>query len=170
MWGFPTWDAGGCGIITLILGEIFYGVKHMFWGEYAHQLDSKGRLIIPARYRPYLSQDAVLTRGLDRNLVVYPQDSWKAVSEQLGQMPITHPTARALRRLLFSGAVQLSLDRQGRVSIPTYLRDYASLNGTVLIIGMETFIEIWQPDGWRQTLDDVSSKLAEAENLFNFSV
>jgi len=142
----------------------------MFWGEYAHQLDNKGRLIIPARHRSYLSQDAVLTRGIDRNLVIYPQDTWRSVSEQLNQMPIAHPTSRALRRLLFSGAVQLSLDRQGRVLIPTYLRDYASLNSTVLIVGMEAFIELWQPESWRRALDGVSTRLAESENLFNFGL
>ena len=142
----------------------------MFWGEYTHQLDNKGRLIIPARYRSCLSQEAVLTRGIDRNLVIYPQATWKILSEQLNQLPIAQPTARALRRLLFSGAIQLSLDRQGRVLIPTYLRDYASLNGTVLIVGMETFIELWQPENWRQALDGVSTQLAEAENLFNFSL
>ena len=142
----------------------------MFWGEYSHQLDSKGRLIIPARYRPHLSQNAVLTRGMDRNLVIYPHDVWNAVSEQLNEMPITHPTARALRRLLFSGAVPLSLDRQGRVSIPSYLREYASLADEVLVVGMETFVELWQPDNWRQALDGVSDTLAEAESLFKFSL
>ena len=142
----------------------------MFWGEYAHQMDSKGRLIIPARYRSYLTKEAVLTRGIDRNLVIYPQEAWQSVSEQINQMPITHPTARALRRLLFSGAVRLSLDRQGRILIPTYLRDYASLHNTVLVVGMESFIELWQPENWRQTLDGVSTKLAEVENLLNFGL
>jgi MraZ protein len=142
----------------------------MFWGEFSHHLDSKGRLIIPARYRPHLSHGAVLTRGIDRNLVVYPQDAWRVVSEQLNQMPITHRTARALRRLLFSGAVELSLDRQGRVLVPAYLRDYASLDGEVLIIGMETYIEIWHPKSWQQTLDRVSSTLEESEALLKLSI
>lgn len=135
----------------------------MFWGEFAHQLDKKGRLIIPARYRRQLSKGSILTRGIDRNLVIYPQEAWRTVSEQLNQLPITDPTARALRRLLFSGAVELSLDRQGRVLIPAYLRDYASLDGEVLVVGMETYVELWQPESWRQTLDGVSNTLAEAE-------
>jgi transcriptional regulator MraZ len=137
----------------------------MFWGEFSHHLDDKGRLIIPARFRPQLAPQAILTRGLDHNLVIYPQDSWRTLSEQLNQMPITHPTARALRRLLFSGAVELSLDRQGRILIPSYLRAYASLDGEVLIAGMETFLELWEPGSWRTTLDDVSQTLAEAESL-----
>jgi transcriptional regulator MraZ len=142
----------------------------MFWGEFSHHLDEKGRLIIPARYRPQLSQGAILTRGLDRNLVIYPHDAWQTVSERLNQMPITHPTARALRRLLFSGAVEFSLDRQGRILIPSYLRDYASLNSEVLIAGMETFLEIWEPSSWRQTLEGVPHALAEAKHMLELGI
>jgi MraZ protein len=142
----------------------------MFWGEYAHHLDDKGRLIIPARFRPHLKQGAILTRGLDRNLVIYPQEAWQAVSEHLNQMPITHPTSRALRRLLFSGAVELSLDRQGRALIPGYLRDYASLDGEVLVAGMETFLELWQPARWQATLDGVSHTLADSEQLLKLGI
>jgi MraZ protein len=142
----------------------------MFWGEYAHHLDDKGRLIIPARFRPQLSQGAILTRGLDRNLVIYPQDAWQAVTERLNQMPITHPTARALRRLLFSGAVELSLDRQGRMLIPGYLRIYAGLKDEVLIAGMETFLELWEPSGWRATLEDVPLALADSPHLAELGI
>jgi MraZ protein len=142
----------------------------MFWGEYSHHLDEKGRIIIPARYRPHLKQGAILTRGLDHNLVIYPDEAWRGVSERVNTMPITHPTARALRRLLFSGAVEISLDRQGRMLIPGYLRDYASLDGGVLIAGMETFLELWQPESWRATLNDVSHVLSEAESLLKIGI
>lgn len=142
----------------------------MFWGEFSHHLDKKGRLIVPARFRPHLLNGTILTRGLDHNLVIYPREAWRAVSEQLNQMPITHPTGRALRRLMFSGAVELSLDRQGRMMIPAYLRSYASLGDEALIVGMETFIEIWEPGHWRATLDDVSNTLAEAEHLLSLSL
>jgi MraZ protein len=142
----------------------------MFWGEYSHQLDEKGRLIIPARYRPHLKQGAILTRGLDHNLVIYPHDAWQVVSERVNTMPITQPTARALRRLLFSGAVELSIDRQGRMFIPTYLREYASLDGEVLIAGMETFLELWEPGSWRATLDDMTQVLSEAEHLLKIGI
>lgn len=142
----------------------------MFWGEYSHHLDDKGRLIIPARFRPQLIHGAILTRGLDRNLVIYPEDAWQAVTDRLNQMPMTHPTARALRRLLFSGAVELSLDRQGRVLVPGYLRDYAELTDEVLIAGMETFLELWEPSGWRATLDDVPHTLAESPHLMELGI
>ena len=134
----------------------------MFWGEYTHHLDKKGRLIIPARYRAYLSDGAVLTRGLDRNLIIFPPDTWRAISEQLAGLPITDSRARALRRLMFSGLVELTIDRQGRILVPGYLRDYASLDGEALIVGMETFVEIWDPSNWRATLDGVTSALADA--------
>lgn len=142
----------------------------MFWGEYSHQLDEKGRLIIPIRYRPHLAPHGILTRGLDRNLVIYPQDAWRALSEHLNQMPITDSSARALRRLLFSGAVELSIDRQGRMLIPAYLRDYASLRDEVLIAGMETFVELWEPAHWRATLSDVPQSLFETESLPKLSI
>lgn len=142
----------------------------MFWGEFSHHLDEKGRLIIPARFRTQLIPNAILTRGLDHNLVIYPQDSWRSLSEHLNQMPITHPSTRALRRLLFSGAVELSLDRQGRILIPGYLRTYASINDEVLIAGMETFLELWEPSHWRTTLNDVSHTLAEAEQILKLDI
>lgn len=141
----------------------------MFWGEYTHQLDKKGRVIIPARYRPHLSDGSVLTRGLDHNLVIYPHETWQQLTDQLNEMPITHPTSRALRRLLFSGAMRLSLDRQGRVLLPVYLRNYASLEASVLIVGMETFIEIWEPGRWQTALEGLSSALAESDCLLTLS-
>ncbi|MEM9955324.1 MAG: division/cell wall cluster transcriptional repressor MraZ [Chloroflexota bacterium] len=141
----------------------------MFWGEYSHQIDNKGRLIIPARYRDRLSDSAILTRGMDKNLVIYPEATWEKVTQQLSQMPMTHPTTRALRRLLFSGAVELSLDKQGRVNIPTYLLEYGAINDTILLVGMETFIELWQPDQWRITLDNVSTVLAESDHLLKLN-
>jgi MraZ protein len=142
----------------------------MFWGEYSHQLDEKGRLIIPARYRPQLTKGTVLTRGLDRNLVIYPPDAWHLVSERVNEMPINQATTRALRRLLFSGAVEVSLDRQGRLLIPGYLRDYASLNHGVLIAGMETYLELWEPSNWRATLNDVSQVLAESGDVLRLGI
>lgn len=124
-------------------------------------------MIIPARYRPRLNEGAILTRGIDHNLVIYPQDAWRSLSDQLSQMPLTHPTARALRRLLFSGAVQLSIDRQGRVLIPPYLRDYAGLDGEVLIVGMEMFVELWEPARWQETLRGVSDALLDSDPLLS---
>lgn len=116
-----------------------------------------------------MSAGAILTRGLDRNLMIYPPDVWRSVCEQLNQLPITHPSGRALRRLLFSGVVELTLDGQGRILIPAYLREYAALDGPVLIVGMESFVELWSPSEWRIALDGVSSVLAEAEAVLKLT-
>ncbi len=135
----------------------------MFSGEYSHTLDHKGRLIIPARFRPLLTEKAILTRGLDKHLVIYPEETWEKVMEQLNQIPITHPSARALRRLIFSGAVELGLDKQGRATIPAYLRSYAQMEDEILLVGMETFIELWEPTCWQNALSDVASIIADSD-------
>jgi MraZ protein len=132
----------------------------MFWGEYRHHLDTKGRLIIPAPYRAMLKQGAMLTRGVDSHLVIYPDTMWRSVSEQLNQYPLTHATGRALRRLMFSGAVEIEIDKQGRMLVPLYLREYAALNNDALLIGMQTCVEIWQPARWQQALSNVSMQLS----------
>jgi MraZ protein len=92
----------------------------MFWGEYSHHLDKKGRLIIPARYRPPLRQGAILTRGLDRNLVIYPHETWRGVRAE----PSDHHPPACAAAAMFSGVVDV-VDRKG-VSRPVYLRQYAS--------------------------------------------
>lgn len=142
----------------------------MFSGEYSHTLDHKGRLIIPARFRPLLTEKAILTRGLDKHLVIYPEATWQNVMEQLNQIPITHPTARALRRLIFSGAVELGLDKQGRATVPQYLRNYAQIEEEILLVGMETFIELWEPNSWQHALEDVSAIIAESDLTLNLNL
>lgn len=142
----------------------------MFWGEYSHHLDKKGRVIVPSRFRAQLAQGAILTRGLDLNLVIYPQASWQSVVQQLNQMPITQSSARALRRLLLSGAVELNLDRQGRLLIPQHLRTYAHLADSVLFVGMDALIELWHPPDWQTMLDNASAALLNADHRLLLSV
>ncbi len=142
----------------------------MFWGEYSHHLDNKGRLIIPARFRPLLDSGAVLTRGIDHNLVIYPHDVWGTLCQQLNALPYTHPTGRAMRRLLFSGVVEITLDKQGRLLVPAYLREYAALADEVLLVGMEQFIEIWEPRRWQATLNGVTNVLSDTDSELNISL
>lgn len=142
----------------------------MFWGEYSHHLDGKGRVIVPSRFRAHLVHGAILTRGLDLNLVIYPQASWQSVVQQLNQMPITQSSARALRRLLLSGAVELNLDRQGRLLIPNHLRTYAHLDDSVLFIGMDSLIELWHPSDWQKMLDSAASTLLDADHRLMLNV
>ena len=142
----------------------------MFRGEFSHQLDTKGRLIVPARYRSVLTEGAILTRGLDHHLVIYPPDIWQNVIEQITHTSFTDATGRALRRLLLSGAVELSLDRQGRALIPGYLREYADLSGQVLVIGAGNTVELWEPERWQVALDGVNEVLSGSDTIIKLGL
>ncbi len=130
----------------------------MFLGEYAHTIDEKGRITLPAKYRADLASGVVVTRGLDKCLFVFPLEEWKKLSDKISALPLTDGQAREFRRLLFSGATDAELDKQGRVLLPQYLRDYAALDGNVIVAGLNTHMEIWAPDAWnaiRANLDSV---------------
>ena len=140
----------------------------MFLGEYVHTTDDGGRLTIPAKYRSDLEKGLVITRWLDRCLVIYPMEEWERLAEQVSALPSTDEHARSLRRLVFANASDVALDKQGRVLIPPRLREYAGLDGEVLIAGLNTFIELWNPDIWteeRERIEGDSSTLAEWKAL-----
>jgi MraZ protein len=123
-------------------------LKQMFLGEYTHTLDDKGRLTLPAKYRVELAVGLVVTRGIDKCLFVFPMPEWQTLSGKLSALPLTDPQAREFQRLIFSGANDTELDKQGRVLLPQYLRDYAGLHGDVIVAGLNTHMEIWAPDAW----------------------
>ena len=129
----------------------------MFLGEYAHTIDEKGRLTLPAKYRADLAPGVVVTRGLDKCLFIFPMDEWKKLSEKVSALPLTDVQAREFRRLLFSGANDVELDKQGRVLLPQYLREYAGLNGNVIVAGLNTHMEIWAPESWNTIRDNIDS-------------
>ena len=136
----------------------------MFLGEFDHSLDDKGRLAIPAKFRPELSQGLVLTRGLDRCLFAWPMAEWSAVAEKLGRLSLMHAEARRLQRLLFAGAVDTQLDRLGRVLVPAFLRSYAGLQDAAVVAGVLNRIEIWDRAQWaaeRNAAEEQSAELAE---------
>ena len=132
-------------------------VEHMFLGEYAHTIDEKGRLTLPAKYRADLAPGVVVTRGLDRCLFIFPMDEWKKLSEKVSALPLTDVQAREFRRLLFSGANDVELDKQGRVLLPQYLREYAGLNGNVVVAGLNTHMEIWASETWNAIRANIDS-------------
>jgi MraZ protein len=130
----------------------------MFLGEYTHTLDDKGRLTLPAKFRDELANGIVVTRGLDGCLFVFTVEDWKQFTKILGQeLPFTQQKARAFARLLFSGASDIVPDRQGRILIPTYLREFARLDSEVKIIGANNRIELWSPERWQEVLIDVET-------------
>lgn len=120
----------------------------MFMGEYQHSIDSKGRVIVPARFRDELGESFIATKGLDHSLFVYPQNEWQEMEEKLRLLPFTRADARAFARLFFSGAVECGLDKQGRILLPQVLRDHAKISKEVIIIGVSTRVEIWAKEVW----------------------
>lgn len=126
----------------------------MFMGEYQHNMDSKGRVIVPAKFRDELGDKFVATRGLDNCLFVYPMNEWSVLENKLTSLPITSKNARIFVRFFFSGATECELDKQGRISIPSNLRDYADLSKETVIIGLANRIELWSKKRWDSYLDD----------------
>ena len=138
----------------------------MFLGEYEHNMDDKGRLAIPARFREELGEGVVVTRGFDRCLMGFPRPIWEQLAQQVSGLSLGQGEARNLRRLLFSGAADMQLDRQGRILIPQNLREYAGLGDQVIVAGLNTHFEIWANARWNEVLDtlDVNAS-AIAEQL-----
>ena len=128
----------------------------MFIGEYQHILDSKGRVILPAKFREGLGEHFVVTKGLDNCLFVYPNSEWQNLEQKLRTLPLTSKDARAFIRFFFAGAAECEVDKQGRILIPSNLREYAALDKDVAIIGVSTRVEIWNRDAWESYNSDAN--------------
>ncbi|MGI6348061.1 MAG: division/cell wall cluster transcriptional repressor MraZ [Patescibacteria group bacterium] len=120
----------------------------MFIGEYQHNLDDKGRIAIPAKFRLLLKKGGVVTKGLDNCLFLYTKDQWRIIAEKLSNLPVSQSKARALARHFLAGAMDLEFDNQGRVTLPEYLRHFAGLKKNVIIAGLYNHLEIWNKDDW----------------------
>lgn len=143
----------------------------MFLGEYEHTVDEKGRLAIPAKFRAGLAEGLVLTRGFDQNLLLYPMPVWRELAARINALPITQPSARNLRRLMFAGASDLGLDKQGRIVLPPNLRQYATITSQAVVTGMDSFIEIWSAERWQTVLDSFADEApALAEHVSAFGI
>lgn len=134
-------------------------------GEFRHALDDRGRVAVPVRFRSRLSQGATLARWLDGCLAIFPADTWEELAEKLQALPTTNATARQFGRFMSSGAVEVELDKQGRVLVPSYLREYAGIeSGEVVVVGALNRLEIWSPTAWtpyRSKIEDEPEALAE---------
>ncbi len=133
----------------------------MFLGEYLHTIDNKGRLTIPAKYRGKLAAGLVVTRGFDRNLMIFSMDGWLELTKKTASQPLSDRKARTFRRRLFSGAADLTPDRQGRILLPLNLREFAGLNGEAIISGMNSYLEVWSQDEWQNIREDIEDDDAE---------
>jgi len=120
----------------------------MFIGEYRHTIDTKKRLALPAKFRTELGKTVVITRGFENCLIVYPQKQWKIMSDKLGKLPVSQADARGFSRIMLAGAMEVSLDKLGRVLIPEYLKKYASLKKNAIVCGLFNRLEIWDAKKW----------------------
>lgn len=147
------------------------GAEYMFMGEFQHNIDTKGRIIVPSKFREELGATFVVTRGLDQCLFAYPMTEWKILEEKLKKLPLTKRDARAFTRFFFSGAIECEIDKQGRINIPQTLRTYASLEKECVIIGVSNRIEIWSHSNWETYVTESEESFAEiAENLMDFDI
>ncbi len=127
-------------------------------GEFDHSVDDKGRLAIPAKFRGEFADGLVITRGLERCLFIYTAAYWEALAQRIDSLPLTQARAREFSRLMFSGANDTMLDKQGRLVVPAYLREYASLKSDAVVIGVNTRLEVWDRDSWQQVRDKVEAE------------
>ena len=142
--------------------------KNMFIGEYSHTIDTKKRLAIPSKFRKELGDKAIITRGIDNCLVVYPIEEWEKVAEKIGSLPTAQGDARRFSRIMLAGAMDSKLDNLGRILIPDYLKDYASLKKNVVVTGNFKKIEIWDEENWKEykkktemSVGDIAERLKE---------
>lgn len=133
----------------------------MFLGEYTHKLDSKNRLMIPSDFREGLAGDIYLTKGPENSLILYNEEEFKKKSKSLDEMAFDNKKNRAIKRLFFSSTNKLSLDKQGRILISKSLRDYAKIEGELMVIGNNTSVEIWAKKVWQDYISEVEVNLSD---------
>ena len=140
----------------------------MLIGEYKHTIDVKKRLAIPSKFRRAFSQGAVVTRGIDNCLVLYPLKEWEKMAGKLGQLPASQIEARSFARVMLAGAIAVNFDSLGRILIPDYLKKYASLKKNAVVIGLYNRLEIWSEEKWElykqraeKKVGDLAAKLGE---------
>jgi len=139
-------------------------LPNMFIGEYQHTIDEKGRMAVPTKFRKELERGAVVTRGLDNCLSLYTKKAWDDLAKKLQQLPISQSKSRAFARLMLAGAMDVTLDKQGRVMLPEYLRKYADLSKRVIVAGLLDRLELWDEAAWNRykaATEKDSSEIAE---------
>ena len=136
----------------------------MLLGEYKHNIDTKGRLAVPAKFRSSLSAGAIITRGLDHCLFLFEKSEWEKLAEKLIALPLAQSNSRAFTRLMLAGANDVEVDTQGRILVPKYLREYAGIVKQAVVAGLYNRIEIWDKDTWekyKEKTESASDEIAE---------
>ena len=139
---------------------------HMFMGEYNHTIAAKGRLIIPAKFREVLGDEFVVTKGMDGCLFVFDNSEWQVFAEKLRSLPMIDKEVRQFTRFFLAGAASVEVDKQGRILLPSVLRDFAGIIKDTVLIGVGSRIEIWSKDRWEgtvtyQDMDEISTHMVE---------
>lgn len=129
----------------------------MLSGEYQHTLDSKGRVIMPVKFREELGESFVVTKGLDKNLLVFSRQQWEKFYEKLSTLPLANKNSRGFSRLFLAGAIECEPDKQGRILITQPLKDYASLDKDITIIGNGDKVEIWSSENWNEYMNSIDT-------------
>ncbi len=138
----------------------------MFLGEFTYSIDEKKRLAIPSKFRQTLGKKAVITRGLDACLFVYPWREWEKLASKLNNLPLAQADARGFARLMLAGAMEADLDKLGRILVPDYLKTYASLKKKTVIAGVYNRIEIWDAQQWEAYKTNIEKGIGDmAERL-----
>ena len=136
----------------------------MFMSEYNHTVDTKGRLIVPSKFREQLGDEFVVTKGMDGGLFVYANDDWSAFEQKLTSLPLINKEARKFARFFLAGAAQVEVDKQGRILLPANLRQFAGLEKDVVLVGVGSRIEIWSRENWENMdadsdMDDIAATM-----------
>jgi MraZ protein len=143
----------------------------MLIGEYTHTLDPKKRLSLPAKWRTELGTRLVLTRGLDACLFVYTEAEWKVISEKVAALPLGQADTRGFNRFFLSGAVEVEVDKNGRILVPDFLKDFAKLESKVVLAGIHSRVEIWDETQWNAYKENIERKADElAEKLGDIGI
>ncbi|MEN3183428.1 MAG: division/cell wall cluster transcriptional repressor MraZ [Atribacterota bacterium] len=133
----------------------------MFVGQYAHNVDEKGRIILPSAFREKLQGTLYLSRGIERCIFLYPEDSWKHLYEKIVSLSLTRRETRDFARLFLSTVALVTPDSQGRISLPGYLREYARIGRRVVLIGVGTRVEIWDEELWGEYAGAAEERFSE---------
>jgi MraZ protein len=154
-------DAGCAGV-----HQLKESIAQMFLGQFQHNLDDKGRLMIPARYRDLLAAGAYITQGFDKCLMVMTESHFNEVYALINNMNMADPSARMLRRLILSNAYQVEVDKVGRILVPQNLREFLGVaNGELIVAGQGEYFEVWMPAEWKTQMDSLQDVEANAQRF-----
>jgi MraZ protein len=145
-------------------------LEHLFFGQYSHNIDSKGRLTVPVRFRDPLQDGAYVMQGFERNLIVYTTDDFKKLAQRASLLTTTNANARAVKRMIFGRATEVGLDSTGRILIPSFLREYAQLQDEVILVGAGEYFEVWDSKSWNQELVSVTDPDINAKRFTEFDL